>query len=97
MATTASVPVEERDRTMAWSWARIVATNACPRCGGLLVKDTYVDLNEDARSPDDTARRCVQCGEVVDPTILGNRSTRLTRVERGERRMFPIQMAPERS
>jgi len=97
MATTASVPVEEGSETTAWSWTRILATNACPRCGGLLVRAPFVDLWEDGARPDHAARRCVQCGEVIDPTILKNRSPRPTHAVVADRRVVAVQGSAERS
>ena len=47
----------------------------CARCGGLMVNDFCMDvLNSFGESKFD-AKRCVQCGEVVDPVILKNRRT----------------------
>ena len=48
----------------------------CARCGGLMVNDFCLDvLNSIGESRFD-AKRCVQCGEVVDPVILKNRGAR---------------------
>ena len=44
----------------------------CKRCGGLMVGQFYIDLLNS--EPECVASRCVQCGEVVDPVILANRS-----------------------
>lgn len=52
----------------------------CVRCGGLMVNDFCMDvLNSIGESKFD-AKRCVQCGEVVDPVILENRGTRQKRM-----------------
>lgn len=40
----------------------------CSRCEGLMVTEEYADFR---------ARRCVQCGEIIDPIILENRQRRL--------------------
>lgn len=45
----------------------------CIRCGGLMVADRYIDLLDDTGKLEFTADRCIQCGEVVDQTILKNR------------------------
>jgi hypothetical protein len=45
----------------------------CTRCGGLMVADRYIDLLDDTGKLEFTADRCIQCGEVVDQTILRNR------------------------
>ena len=45
----------------------------CTRCGGLMVADRYIDLLDDTGKLEFTADRCIQCGEVVDQTILQNR------------------------
>jgi hypothetical protein len=43
------------------------------RCGGLMVMDYYLDLQDDTGQIDITSFRCTSCGEVVDPVILRNR------------------------
>jgi hypothetical protein len=48
----------------------------CIRCGGLMVNDSYMDLLNNVGESKFAAKRCVQCGEVVDPVILRNRGTR---------------------
>lgn len=45
----------------------------CTRCGGLLVSDFCMDLVSGTGDLEFAARRCVQCGEVVDPVIQRNR------------------------
>ena len=43
----------------------------CARCGGLMVAEPCVDYWDDAGNA--TIRRCVQCGDLIDPVILRNR------------------------
>src|SRR5688500_12378012 len=45
----------------------------CPRCGGLMVSDFCMDLMNSTGEPEVPAKRCVQCGEVVDAVIQSNR------------------------
>lgn len=45
----------------------------CIRCGGYMVPERYIDLLDDTGQLHFVGHRCVQCGEVVDPTILQNR------------------------
>jgi hypothetical protein len=52
----------------------------CRRCGGLMVAERYIDLLDDTGQIEFTAERCVQCGEVVDQTILANRLASQARV-----------------
>ena len=47
--------------------------HGCTRCGGLLVSDVCMDLLSSTGELEFAARRCVQCGEVVDPVIQRNR------------------------
>ena len=47
---------------------------SCTRCGGLLVEEFCLDLSSSERTT--AAQRCVQCGELVDPVILANRTRR---------------------
>jgi len=48
----------------------------CTRCGGLMVSDFSIDLLKSADESEWAARRCVQCGEVVDVVIQRNRRLR---------------------
>ncbi|TKB74132.1 MAG: hypothetical protein E8D46_09745 [Nitrospira sp.] len=48
----------------------------CARCGGLMVADFHMDLLFCIGETEFAAKRCVQCGEIVDPVILHNRETR---------------------
>ncbi|MBI3356408.1 MAG: hypothetical protein HY038_06510 [Nitrospirae bacterium] len=50
--------------------------STCVRCGGLMVKDFCMDVLANIRESEFAAKRCVQCGEVVDPVILRNRRLR---------------------
>jgi ribosomal protein S27AE len=50
--------------------------STCTRCGGFMVNDSYLDLLNNVGESKFAAKRCVQCGEVVDPVILRNRATR---------------------
>ncbi len=45
----------------------------CARCGGLMVTDFYMDLVFCIGETEFAAKRCVQCGEVVDPVVVANR------------------------
>jgi len=45
---------------------------ACERCGGLMVQECYEDFWDEQEQCFD-ARRCVQCGNVLDAVIEMNR------------------------
>ncbi len=45
----------------------------CTRCGGLMVHEHYMDLQDDTGQIGVTALRCTSCGDVIDPVILQNR------------------------
>jgi hypothetical protein len=45
----------------------------CTRCGGLMVQDFCLDVLANIGESECAAKRCVQCGEVVDSVILRNR------------------------
>ncbi|MEP6959294.1 MAG: hypothetical protein ABI980_11240 [Nitrospirota bacterium] len=45
----------------------------CMRCGGLMVSEYYLDLQDDTGQIGITGFRCSSCGEVIDPVILRNR------------------------
>ena len=52
------------------------AQSTCARCGGLMVSDFCMDLMNSPGELEVAAKRCVQCGEVVDPVIQRNRQLR---------------------
>ncbi len=45
----------------------------CYRCDGLMVTDHCLDLSSDTREVEIVVSRCIQCGEMIDPTIIKNR------------------------
>lgn len=49
----------------------------CDRCGGLLVTEYCMNLQDDTGQIDFTAWRCAMCGNVMDPVILKNRQSPL--------------------
>jgi hypothetical protein len=53
----------------------ITHESTCARCGGLMVSDFCLDVLGNIGESEFAAKRCVQCGEVVDPVILRNRGT----------------------
>jgi ribosomal protein S27AE len=67
MDTVLVVTQQQSIETAARNWAKIHSTDRCPRCGGLMVAEWCLDLS------DYSGRRCVQCGELIDPVILENR------------------------
>ena len=50
--------------------------STCTRCGGIMVNDSYLELLNNVGELKFAAKRCVQCGEIVDPVILHNRQLR---------------------
>lgn len=73
MATTSALQgqVEQHERRIDRSsfWQE----SNCTRCGGLMVRDFCTDLLSGKDGLDCPTRRCVQCGDVVDPVIRWNR------------------------
>ena len=47
--------------------------STCNRCGGLMVNEFYMDVLDSVGESKFPAKRCVQCGEVIDFIILLNR------------------------
>ena len=66
---------EEQLQSPATS-AAVQHASTCTRCGGLMVHDFCLDVLTIMGESGCDAKRCVQCGEVVDPVILQNRGTR---------------------
>lgn len=49
---------------------------SCLRCGGFMVNEVSMDLMNSRSEPECATRRCVQCGDILDPVILRNRRIR---------------------
>ena len=47
--------------------------DTCRRCGGFMVSHWCMNVNYDAGGMEILTKRCLQCGEVIDPVILENR------------------------
>ena len=45
----------------------------CRRCGGNMISDRCLDVASDTGEVGIEVRRCIQCGDVIDPTIIRNR------------------------
>jgi hypothetical protein len=56
-------------------WLPAHARRQCGRCGGLLVREICMDLSNSGEWEVES-RRCVQCGDIVDPVIAANRTRR---------------------
>lgn len=57
-------------------WSSALLRSICLRCGGLMVKEFSLDLMNSSSELECATRRCVQCGDILDPVILRNRGTR---------------------
>ena len=51
------------------------ASHQCGRCGGLLVREICMDVSNSGEWEVES-RRCVQCGDIMDPVIAANRTRR---------------------
>lgn len=74
-ATAERIAAQEQGNLSASSINEL-SGGICSRCGGLLVKHVCMDLQNSASELDITTKRCVQCGDVVDPVIMRNRRLR---------------------
>ena len=68
---------EENSRIAAFQRKPATPHSACTRCGGLLVNELSIDLWSCTSELECGARRCVQCGDVIDAVILRNRRIQL--------------------
>ena len=54
-------------------WSSALLPSICLRCGGLMVNEVCVDLMNSSSELECPTRRCLQCGDILDPVILRNR------------------------
>jgi len=65
--------IQSQDQTTS---SAVPHESMCSRCGGLMVSDFCMDVLNGTGELEFAAKRCVQCGEVVDPVIQRNRRLR---------------------
>ena len=81
---TKTAGMKMADGTAQWLQP-ILQSRQCSRCQGLLVGDLCYDIDDDQGQRWFSALRCVQCGDVLDPTILRNRLAQLERRRQEEK------------
>jgi len=77
MATAVGFPGKDLKQENPTGWWQLASAMRCSRCGGLMVIEQCFDFRDDTGHLDFLARRCVLCGEVIDPVILQNRRRQL--------------------
>ena len=73
MATTNALQGQPEQNEVRVDLPAFRQESECIRCGGLMVGDFCTDLLSGKGGLDCPTRRCVQCGDVVDPVIRWNR------------------------
>ncbi|HWF60454.1 MAG TPA: hypothetical protein VN666_09110 [Nitrospira sp.] len=73
MATAVELRKDERTGRNRLERDTLSESVHCSRCRGLMVVEQGFDSMLGSSEADVALRRCVQCGEVVDPVILRNR------------------------
>lgn len=72
--TDEKVRIGHIQRQSALSPALLQST--CLRCGGLMVNEISIDLLNSGNELECATKRCVQCGDILDPVILSHRRLR---------------------
>jgi len=78
MATAVGFPAKDLKVENPIGLRQLASAMSCSRCEGLMVIEQCFDFMDDTGHLDFMARRCVQCGEVIDPVILQNRQRQLS-------------------
>lgn len=74
MATAIAFSANDLKKQNSTRWKQLASATRCSRCGGLMVAESCGDFWDDTENM--ALRRCVQCGELLDPVILQNRQRR---------------------
>jgi hypothetical protein len=77
MATTSGLLEKKRKEDDRIELETLSDSTRCSRCRGLMVIEHRFDSMVGTGAVDVSLRRCVQCGEVIDPVILQNRRSQL--------------------
>ena len=73
MARIVEGPARDLNEENSTGWRQLLGATRCSRCGGFLVTEQCFDLLDESGHREFQARRCVQCGEFIDPVIAQNR------------------------
>ena len=52
---------------------KLLSNKYCHRCGGLMISEHCFDVESHTGEFEILTRKCLSCGESIDPTILRNR------------------------
>lgn len=52
---------------------KLLSDKFCHRCGGLMISEHCFDIGSHTGEYEILIRKCLSCGETIDPTILKNR------------------------
>ena len=55
------------------SGKRLPARNSCSRCGGMMILTFCISPDQGNWDFEIPVGRCLQCGDIIDPTILKHR------------------------
>ncbi len=67
----------------------ILFDRECHRCGGLMITDHCFDVASNTGEFEIEIRKCLSCGETIDPTILSNRIRADQQVDSVGKRLNP--------
>lgn len=76
--TTANISRDTQDREHLSACSQVIKRSnhgsvGCRRCGGMLVNEQCMDIGAEGSGHRFWGMRCVQCGDIIDETILRNR------------------------
>ncbi|MDR4495663.1 MAG: hypothetical protein AB7P17_10770 [Nitrospirales bacterium] len=72
--TGSSISLTGQSKETNLTYSRMLENeDTCTRCGGFMVSHWCMNVNYDAGGMEILTKRCLQCGEVIDPVILENR------------------------
>ncbi len=60
----------------------------CPRCKGFMVSQRMEDYKDDTGQRYFDAWHCIACGEILDPVIVSNRTTKPKPIRHGNRNLL---------
>lgn len=73
MITNLNKEQTELNNSQAEISQKILSDKFCHRCGGLMISEHCFDVESHTGEFEILTRKCLSCGESIDPTILRNR------------------------
>ena len=94
MSITTNENKPNQDQHELEDFMKILLTKDCYRCGGLMITEQCFDVESNTGEFEIQIRKCLSCGETIDPTILRNRRRATQNLNDTPQKKLPFSSLP---